>query len=174
MTALTRDDITAMRMADDVSLHLYGITGSIIRAYVQGRGEPIIYSESQQRLYPEATNFHDRRARDIATEGSVTGYGEAGSFGFAWNTRSTEPGPSCFYSVHDRDVWTTITQTLRVGDELHVHWRADNNTDTIRQANLHADEVRLIVRHEGKPNATYRVGNAITPDNSARMVRRYG
>jgi hypothetical protein len=63
---------------------------------------------------------------------------------------------------------------LRVGDTLSLSWAADNNTETISLHNLHADELTLIVRRAKGEPLHFVIARTVTPENSARMIQRYG
>lgn len=180
---LTADDLTAARRADEVTLHLHK-AASIVRLYTRGRGEPVIYSAAQQRLFADDTNFRDRRARDLAVSASAYGHGDDGGTGsWRWDAHGWSGGdqvdpPSCFYSAYARDEWATIAASLRVGDTLHLEWVADNNNGYSRDAGLHVDQVRLTAMPAKRTATTqprvWLIGWSVCQDNSARMVRRYG
>lgn len=181
---LTAEDLTAMKRADEVSLHLHK-GGSFVRLYVRGHGDPVVYTATQQRLYADDTNFSDRRARDLHVSASAMGYGkDDGSTGWRWDSNNgwmdgeRHDPPQCFYSAYDNDVWHTIAASLRAGDTLHLEWVADNNNGYSREAGLHVDEVRLrAVPERRTPRTlvrTWHLGWSVCQDNTARMVRRYG
>jgi hypothetical protein len=173
--ALMVGDLAAMRMAEDVSLHLGGDL-SILRLYTRGAGDPAVFTAQQQRLFADGT-FTDRRARDIAVTASAMGYGGGdASTGWHWNSARPDetPTPSCFYSTYYSPAWATIARSLRVGDRLHLEWVADNNNGYSREVGLHVDQVRLRATRAkgGKALDTWHLGWAICQDNSARMIRR--
>lgn len=174
MNELTRDDITALRKADSWTLHTNAHHGVTIRAYTRTYDPHNVFTRAQQLLYP--TPHTDReRLRDVAATASITAYGPGltGSGGWSWNSRTDAPGPGCFYSVYDTGVRHTIAQALRPGERLHIEWVADNNTDTIRGASLHCDQVKLhVCNGDGARIRTYLVGVQVSPDNSARMIRQ--
>lgn len=72
------------------------------------------------------------------------------------------------------DEWRTVASLLRVGDELMVTFVGANNSDTLRAANLFADELRLHVLrgNDSRKTMTFLLDYRVCPDNTARMVQR--
>lgn len=75
------------------------------------------------------------------------------------------------------DVVRTIVNRIKIGGFVNLVWTRDNNNDILRDANLHQDELRVVIsgpEKDGKlpPADTYLVEIAVTLDNSARMVMR--
>lgn len=66
----------------------------------------------------------------------------------------------------------TVLRHLRAGDVLRLRWTLDNNTDTIRRADLHQDELFVEVRRSERRIDAYMIESAVRLDNSARMIRR--
>lgn len=174
---LTREDISALRTCDNVSLHSSPKYGCYIRAYIAHYTQ--IYTAVEQRLFPD-TSFADRRIREIPVTASIQAHGDSWDGGsienWQWNSVSPDESsarPECFYSTYRQEITHTVWRALSVGDELHLKWTADNNSATIRLADLHADEVSLRVRKAGGKTFTYLLGYTITLDNSARMIRKW-
>jgi hypothetical protein len=112
------------------------------------------------------------RERRIDTLGATFGYGN-GDSSVAWNATDRT---SCFYMIHSAlfsQEWLTVTNALRVGDQLRLAFVADNNTETIRTAGLHIDNLHLDVIRSRRP-MRFLVAYSVSYDNSARMVRREG
>ena len=62
---------------------------------------------------------------------------------------------------------------MRVGDVLSLEWTAGNNCEANKTVGWQRDELRLVVTR-GKRRFVFLVDARTGPDNSARMVRRYG
>jgi hypothetical protein len=171
---LTADDVTALRIADGISLHYYD-AACYIHGYLVSASQSLrIYSPREQRIFHDRTNRGaGERARSIRCGVSVSGYqGDSLSMG----TLRDAPHAACFASIvapRHRVEWQTITGLLKPGDQLILSWVADNNNATIREADLHVDEVALRIPRT-KRVLVFRLVTAITPDNTARMIRRYG
>jgi hypothetical protein len=170
---LTRDDLTALRLADAVTFHHSNITegGPRISLHLETRmsDEPRIFTASQQRVFPTADGRN--RIRDIRLESSAYGYASDGASG--WRSADA-PHLACFYMIHSAQFsacWPTIPRLLKVGDRLGLHWVADNNTETLTGAGLHNDELRLYVHRAGN-RLVFPIATSVCPDNSARMIRR--
>lgn len=177
---LTADDVAALRMAHDVTFHHHD-GKAFIRLYL-GRGAsnpPRVYSAREQRLFTETDSPVADRTRTMPVPSHVYGYSDRSAVDglvSAW-TEQKYPTVACFASPYGSAryarKWTTLAEVLRVGDVISLAWTADNNTETLRKAGLHADELALLVGRRGKSlefHVDYRVG----PDNSARMIRREG
>jgi hypothetical protein len=79
---------------------------------------------------------------------------------------------ACFATVTpQRETWRTMVDLLRAGDRLTLVWLAGNNNQYLREAELFLDEVRLAVTR-GERRLVFPVAHTVTPDNSARMIRR--
>lgn len=174
---LTSEDLAALRMANEHSLHTTShFKGSELHLYTRGTGNPVVFSKRQQVLFPE-THTHNTRVRTIVIDGSAHGYGfnGNGSGGWRWPSWSgahrQEPFPECFFFGYQGDEWSTIVRTLRAGTVLKVMWTADNNTELAREANLHLDTVRLIAT-TGTRVDTFNIGWAAGRNNTARMIQR--
>lgn len=171
---LTRDDLTALRLADAVTFHHNTIAdrGPRISLHLESRmtDEPRIFTATQQRVFPTADGRG--RIRDIPLESSASGYAGNGSPGWT----SADPAQlSCFYMIHSAqftECWPTIPRLLKVGDRLALRWVADNNTETLNDASLHNDQLRLHV-HRDPGRLVFPIATSVCPDNSARMIRRH-
>lgn len=169
---LTRDDIAALRAADDVTLHVFKGRGCV-RARLRGySAQPRIYSAREQRLFPDVDAQLDWRTRDVVASHSVVGYSERASM--EWSDRS-DPNYYAYASFVDEAVWRTIAGVMRPGDSVHLSWIADNNCGNTREVGFHHDELRLLLTGpEGKNRRTFLARVEVGPDNTARMVQRYG
>jgi hypothetical protein len=173
---LTRDDIAALRCADTVSFHYNQRRGFIHADLDDHAGDRRIFTARQQRLFPDTAILGRQRKVPVSTR--MSGYDTAAR-GIAW-TRDDAPQVSAFHlisSVRFNRVWQTIVGLLAVGDEIRLVWLADNNTETLREANLHADELTLIAIRRGRREVrhlAFFIAHAVRLDNSARMIRRFG
>ena len=131
--------------------------------------EPRIFTAAQQRVFPTADGRH--RIRDIRLESSAYGYASDGMTG--WSSADA-PHLACFYMIHSAQFsacWPTIPRLLKVGDRLALHWVADCNTETLTDAGLHNDQLRLYV-HRAGDRLVLPIATSVCPDNSARMIHR--
>jgi hypothetical protein len=174
---LTADDITALRKADSVTFHYFRGEG-YIRAHLRGGfyATARVYTARQQRLFPIADSYSADRERRIDVHTSMHGYGTDSNHGWHLD-RGADSNPEAFYMEHSGQyspVWMTIANLMRAGDIIRLYWTADNNTQYVDTAGLHADELRIGIVRNGKIVHTLSVAHSLTPDNSARMVKRYG
>jgi hypothetical protein len=176
--AISADDVAALRSADSVAFHHYQ-GDAFIRLYLSGRvGDPRVFTRREQILFPD-TDFGvgTERSRLITCDGQGFGYGP--DAGTAWRLRD-EANAACFallFGARRDPVWQTTAGVLRPGDRLSLRWVADNNCETIRSHGLHVDQLDLIaVRGFGSKARTFAfmVAHGVGPDNSARMIRRFG
>lgn len=169
-TPLTRDDILALRKSSSVAFHHYDGRG-YMRAYVKGHGDPVIYSAADQRLYP-LPHVLNERYREINTDTDMYGY--TGNGFESWNLDS-DPKASAFHLVHNnRPEHMTIFNLLRTGDLLTLKWVGGNNNDNNKGIGWQRDELRLIVTRGDKKHMAFFIEAQTGPDNSARMISRYG
>ena len=161
LAGITRDDIRAMRMADDVHFHTYQ-GRSWIAADLQNYGRQRIYTAVEQRLFPDTQRYAGERSRDIAVATQrLTDYsGRDGEY-------------QAFASWCPREVWLTIVAALRPGDVLGFHWVASNNSENMDAVRFHHDQLRLVASDpDRKNNRHWIIRDEFGPDNLARMVRR--
>jgi hypothetical protein len=168
---LSRDDITAMRSADDISFHQYD-GEAFIRAHLRGHGEQRIFTVREQKLFTTADHSSER-LRHIPVQSSAFGYGYNTSGTGGWNS-TNNPGYSAFAMTSTiGNVLRTILVLLKVDDILTLNWVADNNTEVIREANLHTDQLEIRVTR-GDKFYVFLVKVQTGKDNSARMIKRDG
>lgn len=165
-SGLTRDDVFALRHADDVSFHSLPHGLSYIRVYLRGtsRAPHRVFTVREQVAFNENGPFGDStRMREVPVMvARLEDYGRNRS------------GPySAYASYVPKDVWRTIADGLRVGDQFGFHWIASNNSDSAELIGYHHDQLRLEVQGaDRKRQRRYIVAVAFGPDNSARMVTR--
>lgn len=75
-----------------------------------------------------------------------------------------------FGSVQYTPIIRTILELLRDGDELAVHWMADNNSQLLTDHGWHFDEVYITLRR-GKKTMEFLVDASCTNNSMARTVR---
>jgi hypothetical protein len=166
---LSSSDVHALRRADSVCFHTLPDGNARIDALLTtwAHPHPRIFTTAEQRLFPEP-DHSDRRHR-IPVTGAIVGFNQEGH----WYERGL-PDATAFAMVHAArldDIWRTIAAFLRVGDVLTLRWRASNSNQYLREAGLHRDELRLVIRR-GQRDWTFLVDIATGPDNTARMIRR--
>lgn len=170
---LTADDVAALREADQVGFH-YFEGKSYLVAYFRGNRPA---TARLWNLFP--TQEHGtERSRKIDTDARVRGYNERTDTD--WTTWTADPDDhavTCFhlqYGGRSDETWQTIAGLLRAGDTLALHWEADDNSSNIRAAELHSDTLHLRVTSPKGKARMFLVVRNVSPDNSARMIRRYG
>jgi hypothetical protein len=167
---LTTEDIAALRSADSIVFQYYKGCGSI-RAILRRWGEPV-YTKTQQRLFPNSDTMD--REREICTDTNMFDYGvRDGSQG--WNSGS-EPNAYGFHMIHSAKFnasWTTIAALLRKGDVITLQWAANNDTDAQHEHGVVTDDLHLVIQR-GDKRMTFFITSQTGPDNSARLVQRYG
>lgn len=154
---LTREDIKALRTADDsVSFHT-SPDGSLIVASKRATNAGAWYGERMK---------HEVNVDALWTDYSKERTGDGKSpfkYGF-------EMISSPMFSPS----WRTIVSLLKVGDRLRFHWVVDNNSENIEKVGYHVDYMQLVInRADAKAQTlTFNLFSRVGPDNSARMVRR--
>lgn len=174
--ALTADDVHALRRADNLSFHVYEGKASI-RAYLGTEDWKILTAREQRVFKRDGSPLPGERMREIACQWGAHGYPEGDGMGIAWRGEES-PDLSAYASVVSgtyNALWPTTSSLIGAGDTLTLHWTADCNTGTIREAGLHVDTLTITATSaSGKRERTFHVDTSITPDNSARMIRRFG
>jgi len=168
-TALSADDVTALRIADSVTLH-HGppntsYVATCIRAHMRGgySGAPRIWTAKEQRLFPTVGGAETDRLREVTPERSTVS-------GYDWPA-GTYPNVQAFHMLHHSTAeWQTIAGLMRAGDTLRVSWTADNNCEAIERVGFHADELRVAIHRNGRV-MSFLVTRSVGPDNTARMIR---
>ena len=161
MTALTRDDIKAMRKADSIHFHTHEGRSWIV-VELENYGLNRIYTAAEQRLFPDVRKYAADRGREIpvATQRLEDYSGRTGDY-------------SAFTGWCPKEVWLTIVDALRVDDSLGFHWVASNNSKNLTSVGYHHDQLRLVASGpDCKNNRTWIIADQVGPDNSARMVQR--
>jgi hypothetical protein len=169
--ALTAADVQALRRAEHVTCH-HDSGASFLLLSLRGglSGEPPrVFTASQQRLFSDPDRFDGHaRSRRIPCAASVSGYDQQERW---WLLDDLANG-ACFATVTpQRETWRTVVDLLRAGDRLTLVWLAGNNNQYLRDAELFLDEVHLAVTR-GERRLVFPVAHTVTPDNTARMIRR--
>ena len=161
MSEITRDDIKAMRKADRVHFHTYQGRSWLVTE-LENYGRSRIYTEAEQRLFPDINKYCGERSREIpvATQRLEDYSGREGGY-------------HAFASWCPIEIWLTIVAALRPGDSLGFYWVASNNSDNLTKVGYHHDQLRLVASDaDRKNNRTWIIADQVGPDNSARMVQR--
>ena len=160
---LAAEDVAALRVADAVTFHTFRGRG-YVRAHKRVGPGRDVFTAREQRLYPDPDGRE--RLREIGADYALASAERPGALAATqW---------AAFYMIGMAQYvpsWQTIAALLRTGDVLQLAWLADNNSDNIRDAGLHADELRLHVMRSGRV-MTFQIAHSVTPDNSARMIHR--
>lgn len=76
-----------------------------------------------------------------------------------------------YYDCFAWDIDYSFIHLLRVNDIINIGLLYDNDNDYLRNANLHCDQVRLYI-YRGKKVIQLTMKTSITPDNTAKMIKR--
>lgn len=176
---LTREDVAALRDADDIVFYYGPLTGCVIHAklrsdWERGDGDVRVFTRTQQLCYP-ATSDGDR-LRVIPCDAQMWGNG-TGRHDRPWNA-DNNPQAAGFVMLmavqHLGGTWPTTAAMLKPGDTLTLRWTADHfDTDSLRDAGLHRDDLDLMA-FRGSRRLVFHVATTITGDHSGRMIRRHG
>lgn len=146
MTAtLTKDDIAAIRKANDLCVHLNtNNPDGLVRLIKRKPYNAKPFDCDQEHALPARVQMENRTVAQ------------------------------CFEMIgiyHDQGCHASnVLKTLRVGDELTFSfWPDAHSNQYVKDAGLHADVLYLDVRRDGKRVARWEIGHSIGPDNSARM-----
>lgn len=148
MTALTKDDITAIRRANDICIHLNERNpAGLVRLIKRKPYNPKPFDTDQEHVLPALVQMENDSTRGDCF--AMTGI------------------------YHDQFTGvSSILKTLRVGDELTFRFYPDGHSNQYtKDAGLHADILYLDVRRNDKRVARWEFETSICPDNSARMCR---
>lgn len=80
---------------------------------------------------------------------------------------------NCFHMLHAASMsrrWQTVVSSLRPGDELALQWVHANDSDSLRKAGFHADELALVVQRHST-NFEHLIAYQCGPPTAASMVR---
>ena len=166
---LTRDDVAALRKADEIIFRSRPGASHIEAVVENGFGDqPRVYTKVEQRLFPEFESaYNQERKRYLAVGTSYANYGES-----APTTHAVAFAMFC--SAQFTDTWKTVASLLKVGDTLTLSWTADGNSnDYTKAVELHADTLRLVVTR-GQQRLIFLLDTSICLNNSARMVKPLG
>ncbi|KOV84761.1 hypothetical protein [Nocardia sp. NRRL S-836] len=163
---LSAEDIAALRAAETVQFRRDFDGEGCVRAELRGSGEaesPRIFTAKQQRMFPRTNNASGGRYRMLTASPQV------------WAVSGGDlTSAICRYdmSVDDsrRAEWQTIVHALRVGDRLGLWWVAGNDYPLITVAELHRDELRLVL-HREKHSPVFLIDATVRADDSARMIQ---
>jgi hypothetical protein len=158
---ITRDDIRAMRMADNVHFHTYQGRSWLV-AELRNYGAARIYTATEQRLFTDTQKYSGERSREIpvATQRLEDYSGRTGDY-------------EAFAMWCPKEVWLTIVAALRPSDTLGFHWVASNNSESMEAVGYHHDQLRLLASNsDRKSHRAWIVRDEFGPDNSARMIKR--
>lgn len=149
---LTKDDIAAIRRADDICVHLgtrhpQGLVRLIKRKAYDAKP----FETDQEHVLTANVVMETMLGRDALAAGKAECFAMSGIY-------------------HDQGTpVSSILKTLRAGDELTFAFYPDGHCNGyVCAAGLHADMLYLHVRRAGK-RRTWEITTSICPDNSARM-----
>lgn len=153
---LTKNDIAAIRNADDICIHLgarhpQGLV-RLIKRKPMFNAKPFD-TDQEHVLETEHVTTESMGARDALERGAAEFFAMAG----------------IHHSQHCPV--SSVLKSLKVGDELTFSFYPDCHTNGyVAAAGLHADALYLHVRRKGK-RQTFELVSSICPTNSARMCR---
>lgn len=159
---LTRDDITALRRADNFHFHSHNGKNYII-AELHG----VDYTKAEHRLFPagSATGNICRRI-DVA---------DARCYDYEIGRALAKDEYDGFVNVYEHDILQTAFRALKVGDDLNFLWKIDGSDNT-RSVGFHYYRFYLqrynLQQNYGGFLDVWLLASYAGPDNSASMVRR--
>jgi hypothetical protein len=168
--SLTVADVQALRRAEQVTCHHHHGASAFVLSLDGGHDDaPRVFTAREQRLFPDPGRSDPHaRSRRIRCAASVSGYDQHDRW---WFLDDLTHGACCAPVQPQRDTWRTIVDLIRPGDQLRLVWLAGNNNQYLHNAELFLDEVRLAVTR-GNRTLVFDIAHTVTPDNSARMIRR--
>jgi hypothetical protein len=152
---LTKDDVHAIRHADDICIHLSAKQPEgLVRLIKRKPYGAKPFETDQEHVLPAKVRFETSLGKDALDKGTAECFAMSGIY---HNQNGTV---------------SNILRTLRIGDELHFSfWPDAHSNDYVARAGLHADVVFLRVYRGGKRIANWEFEQSICPDNTARMCR---
>lgn len=154
MTTLTKDDIHAIRNANDICVHLNARhpTG-LVRLIKRKPYNAKPFEQDREHVLTAKAAIEIMRGRDGVEAGTVECFAMAG-----------------IYSGQ-RDPVFSVLNSLRVGDDVTFSFYPDCHTNGyVAAAGLHADVLYMYVIRNGKRHC-WELIHQISPANSARMCR---
>jgi hypothetical protein len=152
---LTKDDIHAIRRANDICVHLnarhpQGLVRLIKRKPYNAKP----FETDQEHILTATATMETLEGKRAFEAGTAECFAMAGIY-------------------HDQACGvSSILKTLRVGDELQFSFYPDGHTNQyVAASGLHADILYLHVRRDGKRVARWEFETSICPNNSARMCK---
>jgi hypothetical protein len=151
---LTKDDISAIRKANDICVHLGPRNPEgLVRLIKRRAYDAKPFETDQEYTLTAKVTLETMLGREALVSGSAECFAMAG-----------------IYHGQSSPV-SSILWTLRIGDELTFGFYPDGESNTyVARAGLHADMLYLHVVRGGK-RTTWELCSSICPSNSARMCR---
>ena len=168
---LSRDDVTAFRMAQRVAFVVRDDGTAYMRASLRESwtDETRIFTVREQRLFP-ATHDLGGRDRKVPCAQRVCDYHPNRPL------HDERARYDCFYYdqfARQNDEWLTIAGAMRPGDQIQLEWTAGNDSPVMNAVGYHRDELRLkLANADGGNIRFFLVAVQVGPDNTARMVRQ--
>lgn len=153
---LSKDDIAAIRRADDLVIHLNSKYPAGLVRLIKRKPYNAKPFETDQEIVLESAkvSIEGHKAHAGIESGQVQCFDSVG-----------------IYPSQNTPV-SNVLKTLRAGDEVEFQFRPDYHCNGyVAAAGLHADALMLIVRRNGARHAEFELAMGICPDNSARMCR---
>lgn len=147
MATLTKDDIAAIRKANDICIHLNASNpDGLVRLIKRKPYNAKPFDCDLEHALPARVQVENRMQAECFAMAGI--YHEQG----------------CGIS--------SILKTLRAGDELTFSfWPDAHSNQYVTEAGLHADALYLDARRDGKRIARWELDQSTCPDNSARMCK---
>jgi cold shock CspA family protein len=152
---LTKNDIAAIRKANDICVHLSARNPQgLVRLIKRKRYDAKPFETDQEHVMTANVVMDSLRGQAAFESGTADCFAMAGIY-------------------HDQRVQVSnVLKTLRVGDEVTFEFSPDAHTNGyIAAAGLHGDALYLRVRRNGKFIARWELTSSVCPSNSARMCR---
>lgn len=154
---LTKEDVYAIRHADDICVHLTakhpkGLV-RLIKRKPYYNAKPF-ETDQEHELHATVAMDNAWKHGPMVESGAVQCFAMAGIY-------------------HEQQTHvSSVLKTLRVGDELRFRFYPDAHTTQYgEELGLHGDSLYLDVYRDGKRKACFELETSMCPDNSARMCR---
>lgn len=149
MSPLTKDDMIALRTCDKVLIGQdtnQNDGNPFVRCFKEDNRNDVFYS-----------HCHYNSVRDISVASNLP----TNAYRCFTNTDSTDDYHGTMKS---------IIAVIRLGDELDIHWR-ENNNDYLRDAALCKDECFLHIYRKDTMKYSFMIDVRVCKNNSGRMIR---
>lgn len=159
-TILTKDDITALKLADG-AICFYHLKPT--NNFGVGQGQVRAIRERNDKIFSSSSAAQ----RIIYAFSKIRSYVEDEAYNIPACANCYEHNP-VYTDASELHTWINF---LRVGDQLSMEWLKDCYTwESMRDGDLHLDKLRVHVLR-GKADHVFLMSVQISKNNTARMIR---